>query len=443
MPFKELDWEQLLDFIDDGTVVPVIGDELHLSPRGSDGRTLDEEVVEKLAQQLGVAPASYRSVRQLAHDYSKNDAQRREVFRSALKRVFRHVNRVPPALEQLASIKDFRLYISATPSTMIADVLSRRRLGGEGRCSETHFAPNSSIRPDGVPQENVRDLRVPHVFYPFGSFQGTKFAVTEEDTLDYLCHLFAEPKLASLLASIKQCHLLFIGCNFPDWLTRFWIRALAGDQWLPGGREHVEYIADQTASTDESLIVFLDRMNVRGSNKNASDFVAELHDRWQGRRKLVSDDDPLPPEPDNPYVFISYAHEDQARAQMLYQRLDAKGVTAWLDTKHLEPGYNVQRELRHRIERCTLFMPILSEHVRRAKGYFREEWSHARACAGRLNTVKRPFILPVVVDDLPDRDFDAGAPDEFWDVSYRRIRDGAASDDFCSYVKQLIRRAQV
>jgi hypothetical protein len=291
---------------------------------------------------------------------------------------------------------------------------------------------------------DITRLSAPHIFYPFGSTTATSFAITEEETLDYLCQLLAEPQLRDLLNAISQCHLLFIGCNFPDWLTRFWIRALAGERVWNRMRDKFEYIADQRTHHDRPLVMFLNRVAARVLTMKASDFVGELYARWNRRRASDPAGQPraaLPPRPENPYVFISYAHEDKWRVATLKQRLEEIGLVTWFDDDRMRAGDHIRSELRDRIEKCTLFMPILSKHVRRREGYFREEWHYAEA---RLLRIRRHahFIVPVIVDDLPDRDDHAGAPEAFWALSCQRIIDGAATSDFCRHVQRLIREAQ-
>src|SRR5271165_3007662 len=56
----------------------------------------------------------------------------------------------------------------------------------------------------------------------------------------------------------------------------------------------------------------------------------------------------------SPRVFISYASEDVAYAQQLYEKLKAKGFRPWLDKKNLLSGQTWKREIAKGIKGCRL-----------------------------------------------------------------------------------------
>jgi hypothetical protein len=110
-------WEDLLDFIEERRVIPIIGPELLQVETESGPRLLYEWVAEKLALRLGVDTSQLRA------PYSLNDVVcwflatrgRREEAYTRLRGVFRDASFAPPpALRRLAQITDFDLFVTTT-----------------------------------------------------------------------------------------------------------------------------------------------------------------------------------------------------------------------------------------------------------------------------------------------------------------------------------------
>ncbi|MHC4124586.1 MAG: toll/interleukin-1 receptor domain-containing protein, partial [Planctomycetota bacterium] len=73
-------------------------------------------------------------------------------------------------------------------------------------------------------------------------------------------------------------------------------------------------------------------------------------------------------------VFISYAREDAAIADRLYQDLiGVRGVTPWLDSKKLLPGVRWKFEIMEAVKRCDLFIVLLSNKSVSKKGFVQYE----------------------------------------------------------------------
>ena len=124
-PLATLDddaWEDLLNFIEERRVIPIIGPELLQVETDAGPRLLYEWVAEKLAAKLGVDTA------QLPRPYTLNDVVcwflssrgRREEAYTRLRSIFRDANFAPPlALRQLAQITDFDLFGGAPFSCIL------------------------------------------------------------------------------------------------------------------------------------------------------------------------------------------------------------------------------------------------------------------------------------------------------------------------------------
>jgi TIR domain len=113
-------------------------------------------------------------------------------------------------------------------------------------------------------------------------------------------------------------------------------------------------------------------------------------------------------------VFLSYASQDAEAAQHLCEALRNAGVEVWFDQSELRGGDTWDASIRRQIKSCALFIPVISRNTHaRDEGYFRLEWKLA-VDRSHLMTANRPFLVPVVIDDISGQD--EQVPDRFREV---------------------------
>ncbi|PYI87524.1 MAG: hypothetical protein DME26_05885, partial [Verrucomicrobia bacterium] len=96
-------------------------------------------------------------------------------------------------------------------------------------------------------------------------------------------------------------------------------------------------------------------------------------------------------------------------------------------------------KIRRDIARCTLFMPLLSSNTeKRGEAYFRQEWNEALRRLPRFKGSSRPFIVPVIVDDL-DIYLATAIPEEFKSVHIARAPQGILDSQAAGRFQQIIR----
>lgn len=66
-----------------------------------------------------------------------------------------------------------------------------------------------------------------------------------------------------------------------------------------------------------------------------------------------------PYEGQEPYIFVSYSHDDNVRARSLLEALRRAGYRLWYD-KGLRSGIRWANALAEHIARCAVFMPLIS-----------------------------------------------------------------------------------
>lgn len=438
-------WDDLLSYIEDRRVIPIVGPELLLVATDRGPRLLLEWVAEKLAGRLNV------NVAELPQPYTLNDVVcwflaargRREEAYVRLRGILKDANIEPPlALRRLAAITDFDLFISTTFDSLLESAINLERFGGAPSTDVLSYAPN---RIADLPSERDQ-LQRPVVYHLFGKLAASPtYVISDEDLLEFICALQNEHLAPErLFHELEHSHLLFIGSNFTNWLARLFLR-MAKRQRLSDPRDVGEVLADDHSSSDDRLMSFLQQVSVRTRIYTGADrFVEELHARWQARRKPSVAVAPaparfLPPAremPDNA-VFISYAREDLPAVQQIKAGLEAAGITTWFDIDRLEVGDDYDRKIQRNIARCSYFIPVVSATTqRRLEGYFRREWSYAMDRVRNMADGAL-FILPVTIDATAAAD--ALVPDKFRALHFTQLPGGQVPPEFASRLGDFMR----
>jgi hypothetical protein len=449
VPAQELDddaWDDLLSFIEEKRVIPIIGPELLEVETPGGPRLLYEWVAERLAEKLGVDAGA------LPKPLTLNDVicwylaarGRREEAYTRIRAIVRDADFAPPlALRQLAAITDFNLYVTTTFDPLLERALNDVRFAGAQSSEVIAYSPN---RIADIPAEREH-LQRPVVYHLLGRLSASPtYVVSDEDMLEFICALQSEHLTPEkLFHELEHNHLLFIGSSFTNWLARLFLR-MAKRRRLSDPRDVGEVLADSHSGADARLMGFLQQVSVRTRvYSGAQKFVDELHRRWTTRRgpgeviaMAAVSRRFLPPEremPDNA-VFVSYARDDLPAVQRLKAGLDAAGIAAWFDMERLEGGDDYDRKIQRNIARCSYFLPVVSATTqRRLEGFFRREWSYA-VDRTRNMADEAVFILPVCIDDTDASA--ASVPDKFRSVHFTRLPGGEVTPEFAKRLADLV-----
>ncbi|HEX3553246.1 MAG TPA: toll/interleukin-1 receptor domain-containing protein [Thermoanaerobaculia bacterium] len=433
-------WDDLLDYVQDRTVIPVIGSEL-VTVR-EDGRDvpLYRWVAERLAADLTLPAAA------LPEGFDLNDVvslhlrrrgEREELY-ARIHRMLRNAALAPPeSLRALAGIPGFDLFVSLTFDSLLADALGAARIV---------YTP-STVRDLPGPKA---ELRQPVVFHLLGRASASPdYAICDEDLLEFLHGMQdkqRQPKM--LFDELRGNHLLILGCSFGDWLARFFLRTARSLELSQKRRRWDVLVGDQIAH-DARLALFLESFSsdARVVPLTAAEFVTELAARWQashpvaaqsaepGIREAGADARNIP----TGAVFVSYANENVEAAGRLVEGLRAAGLEVWFDKYALQIGEDWKRSIRRGIERCSLFLPVISRQAlseENRRRFFWWEWNEAADLA-RGMAPDEVFIVPVAVDDTRiDR---APLPDAFTRAQGKTLPNGQVTSDVAELLKELVR----
>jgi hypothetical protein len=433
-------WDDLLSYIEERRVIPIIGQELLEVETDAGPRPLYELLAERLAARLGIDAARLPQPLQLndvVNWYAGARGRREEAY-VRLRAILRDLPCSPPAaLRRLAAIDDFDLFVTTTFDPLLEQALVEERGLGDGGVDVLSYAPNRVV--DLARERSGAPGTRPVVYHLFGKVAASPtYVISDEDILEYMCALQGDHLVPEkLFHELETNHLLFIGSNFNNWLARLFLR-MAKRRRLSDPRDVTEVMADSQTAADERLMEFLQHVSVRTRvYAGAARFAEELHGRWLARRRPraaapAGPERIVPPSremPDNA-IFISYAREDLAAVQRLKAGLDAAGLTTWFDVERLEAGDDFDLKIRRNIARCAFFVPVISATTeRRREAWFRREWNYAidrtrNMADGSL------FILPVIIDGTDG--VQALVPDLFKALHFTTLPGGAVTPEFAA-----------
>jgi len=268
---------------------------------------------------------------------------------------------------------------------------------------------NFSIQNTDDTSEDLVANRV-NIFNLMGNIKDTDFALTEEMSLEYLYKLQngKEKKIKALFDTIGDKSILLVGCSFPNWFMRFFIRTISNSRFIE--KRKSKYVASDRTSQDEDLANFLENNATKvfqigashsaGKSEekvysNSIEFIDELCDNLT-EKKVLKRNEVLYKEK----VFLSYSWDDKVMVSKLKSSFEANGVSVFFDNDYLETGARFADEIAKYIKTCDYFVAIISENsIRDESRYvYDEEWRRALYLAEEK---EGRFIWPYIIDDTP------------------------------------------
>ena len=441
-------WEDLLLWIEDGRVIPVIGPELVTVDDGGTQVPLYSWLARRLAEEIGMPLAD------LPDPFDLNDVvvkslrshndQRDEIY-STLRRILSRVPSNPsPALTALAKIQGFKLFVSLTFDSQLANSLTQVHHGATPR-SVVYTTNEVDDLP--VPYEEIQE---PLIFQLLGKASSVpEYAICENDLLEFLHALQDKQRQpAKLFDALRTNHLLLLGCGFSDWLARFFLRTARGVE-LSQDRKRLDIIADGRSEKEPSLAMFLSTFSSdsRVLDMAAGAFTEKLAKLWQEKHPDIPELNVSIPEslhpvagPEDGDVFLSYASEDHAIVAKLAEGLRNHHLSVWFDKNELEAGDAWANRIQLGIHNCALFLPVISRESLAEKNqerYFWREWNMAiERAEGMAPGVE--FIVPVVVDQI--RLDQSGLPEAISSKQGVNLPGGVLTDEFGLRLVEMMRK---
>jgi hypothetical protein len=434
----DLDWDELMLYVRDGRVVPVIGNDLLRVEIDGRMATIESVLARDLARELGIELPAERELRlsQVASRYLQDRGPAKRLYPKLKVVLERRQFEVPPVLRQLAAIRGFQLVLTTSFAPLLVNALDEVRFGGRSETEVLAFSPYS--RPGDLRSPaSVSGTCVYHLFGIASSMP--EYVITDEDLIEFMHGLQSDRRPQNLFEYLRTRHLLFLGCGYTNWLARFFIRALRNERFASGNPQKSEVIVDEIASGDAELTLFLRQYDSQVFRSlQAPEFVDQLHRRWTTSERGSG-------KPQPPYVrampaeavFLSYAREDVEHIRKVATAFEDAGIDAWLEERRLEGGDTWDAVIQENIRRCSLFVPFISRNTEAAsEGYFRFEWQLALRRALRMAPT-RPFIVPVSLDETTSAA--PNVPPELGQWQWVRLAESGGIEALTNLVRRTVR----
>ena len=306
---------------------------------------------------------------------------------------------IEPSLMQLLQTRCFRIVLSTAIDPYME--IAMEKVWGKGGFDVVQIE-NAQQTFKQVTFDEFGVTR-PTLCYVFGkvntekSLSENKFVLSENDAMEKISSWFENQKNNSFLEFVRNYTLLSVGCQFDDWMFRFFWFLLRGRVSTEAdGQVAVEI------KNDDNLKQYLEQEKVKVF-ANARLFMQDS----VGYIKNATDISMLPRQENG--VFISYAHEDKYLAMPLFERLHDAGINVWIDEEKLEGGAEYEQRIQNAINNCKVFMPILSSQVRSdlvsqdmSSRWYMKEWGWAQQRYDEETSINgQPHIktIPVVIGD--------------------------------------------
>lgn len=410
-------WVELLERIDGGEIVPVIGQGLYWVEVDGQERLLYDFLAEKLAEEVGVPFPSEAN-----HKFSKAAFQFLEKQRESMSdfvavRTLRKflldiLKPVKPAdanpLWKLARIKAFKFFINTTYDEFLVNTVKRTRDYPTRVLHYTLKAKNMDQLDDEL-FNSLKHSKCTLVYNLYGNLQeSVDAAFTEKDILETIVKFQKDMEVCRdnrFFQELEGNGFLFIGCGYKDWLFRFFIRIICSKPYqYPKGMDICKFIGDDFGHEKEApaneLLRFLKSYDTEvyysGGGKCFVDTLFQkLEQNFPGT--II----PVTEFPET--AFISFHGANRRPAKTLANGLQACGINVWLDEKEFDPGDEVDGTIINAIEKCPVFIPLISGESKSfllengKMKYHCQEWNWV--CLFNKRTgIKPKTIIPVIID---------------------------------------------
>lgn len=380
-------WDCLLTQIEEGNVALILGNELYFI-RDKQGNliNMDKYLLQEMCLELDITYDDEVDFCSLCDTRTRIiwDEMDSSPYYWTYKKLtqLKSENRiVAPDIERLLSIGKFKIVLTTAITDIAHEIMTKQFR--DIRVESLKYEVGSTT-PDIPPHYTV-----PYFYQMFGNISPIdyKFVLTEDDLLNFMhCWLDKNRHPENIANQLYDKYLLAIGCNYPNWLFRFFFNSFKGSHPAKG---KLGLVADSVLN--DSLVRFLSRKKM-DSHQDAGRFIDELIERWDRRSESKTE---------SREIFISYASEDYEKAAIIAGLFEASGRRVWFDKRSLTAGEEYELSIRSHIENCDGFIPILSRNtVSDGTRYYEKEWAWAFESVKNRNLDVASFIFPIMSESL-------------------------------------------
>lgn len=421
------DWDELLDFISDKQLTPVMGKEIYKFKKEDLLIPIDQYLSNQILIAYQVTDQPDLSLSK-AVDYLliEKRVKMMDIIRK-LKLMVKDIHFEFPLLTEFFGISDLNYFIN----TAVYNNLLESNLTKERNATPTSI--NFSINEPFSDSDDLERLKQPFVFNVFGSLLNTVDpALSEEDMLEYTgCFKEKMNNAINLTNALKNKNLLFLGCAFPNWVVRFILRLLSNEPMHDWGTKRTIVVVNDPSELRDVQFNFLKNYDVSTYEGSTNEFVEELSRQWHQRNHS---------NVKNKMVFLSYTVKDKDAVENLKKAIESiNNVSCWYDNREIIAGDDFKLEIAKNIKAADLFIPLISENSLMHKdGYVQIEWFTAE----NVNTFRKidgrtdKYLMPIVIDET--NPYNENVPKYFSELSIGKVPLGNPAPEFINQIRDTL-----
>lgn len=428
---EQSDWDELLDYISDKQVTPILGKEMYKFKKEDLLIPIDQYLSGQILNSYQVTDQNDLTLSK-AVDYLviQKGAKLMDIIRK-LKLIVKEINFEFPLLTEFLGISDLNYFIN----TVVYNNVLENNLAKEKGVTPTSI--NFSLNEPFSDSDDLERLQVPFVFNVFGSLLNTVDpAIRDEDMLEFTTGFrekMDNAKAINLINALTNKNLLFLGCTFPGWMVRFILRLLSNQPYHSWGTTQRNIVVvNDPSEIRNAQFDFLENYEVSTYEGSTEEFTSELARQWKQRK---------PSTGKNKMVFLSYTISDKEAVENLKKAIEGiNNVTCWYDNVKLAAGDDFKTEIAKNIKSADLFIPLISENSLMHKdGYVQIEWF----TADNVNTFRKidgrtdKYLMPIVIDST--NPYDASVPKYFSELSIGKVPEGNPAPEFLNQIKETLK----
>jgi len=415
----ERDWGVLIDGLERGNCVALVGPDLLLDGPGGSPRSLTRELSRRLAEILeeedDVRVQDAENLALVAQVFIDRKARidldvEVTAFYREIARELANRRPTAPTFEDLAALP-IPLYVTTRHDRTLRHYLE---VAGKKPIEKAY-------NHQGDQERTVKELGsvdAPLIYHLFGSITDpSSLALTEGDLLRLLESIISgNPALPiDLQNHISEKSFLFLGCKLHRDYLRFLLHAIGLSRsnqrsFALDGMADASVNGASARTLRESVLFYqVEYKKLKFLDIGEHAFLHEAQQRWVDRRTrtgpypIVTQMERQPTE--RPKAFISYMRRDHDVANRLARSLASTGIEPWIDVRDLRTGTHPDWEcsLEDAIgKEVDFFVLVQTEHL--ADGV--ETWVHrevelALARKSMRGAVK--FLYAIQVDEAAQR----------------------------------------
>lgn len=217
-------------------------------------------------------------------------------------------------------------------------------------------------------QKNDEKLQDRCVYHLFGEAQSNTpdWGYDEKRLLKFLKNIYTDDyslkNLTSAINSRPQKTLFVMGNHAPDWLFRFILTPIYGDDLYNDGKGF--YMNEDVSKKETTLSQFLRDIHFEQESQLKEILKAVMEKIKEQNQKKIQ------PEGQNnkgkPHgfdydFFVAHASEDNDAAKKIVEFMRSKGLKVWADFENIKDG-NYWNQIINALKNAAYFMPLITKN---------------------------------------------------------------------------------